>query len=98
MTVVAANELKRRGVSVLERALAEAEEATITVHGKQRCVVMTTAHYEMLRECELAAAVAEARADIAAGRARTCTVAEHMAEVPDSVTAQRTSVSTRGDS
>jgi hypothetical protein len=39
------------------------------VRGKDRFVVMDLAHYHHLRECELEAALAETRADLAAGRA-----------------------------
>jgi len=85
MTVIAANDLKRRGVSALAEALADEDEAAITVRGRERYVVMTAAHYQVLREHELAAAVAEARADIEAGRVRECTVAEHLAEVANAV-------------
>lgn len=85
MTVIAANELKRRGVTVLSEALSEDTEATITVRGKQRYVVMTSEHYDILRMYELEAALAETRADVAAGRYRECTVAEHVAEVTDAV-------------
>jgi hypothetical protein len=42
---------------------------------------MTTEHYNKLREYELAAAVAEARADYEAGRFKECSVAEHLAEM-----------------
>jgi prevent-host-death family protein len=63
MTTITANDLKRGGVSALAAALAEDAEATITVRGKQRFVVMSTDHYNRLREYELTAAVAEVKAD-----------------------------------
>ena len=81
MTPIVANDLKRCGVSVLANALAEDDEVTITVRGKKQYVVMTTEHYNKLREYELAAAVAEARADYDTGRFKECSVAEHLAEV-----------------
>lgn len=50
-------------------------EATISVRGKDRFVVMDVAQYHYVRECELEAALAQSRADVAAGRAVTETAA-----------------------
>ncbi|HMN13759.1 MAG TPA: type II toxin-antitoxin system prevent-host-death family antitoxin [Bellilinea sp.] len=69
MATISANDLKTKGVSVIETALEEQPEAVISVRGKERFVVMDVAHYHYLRECELEAALAETRADLAAGRA-----------------------------
>ena len=40
----------------------------MSVRGKDRFVVMDMAQYHYLRECELDAALAQTRADLAAGR------------------------------
>jgi hypothetical protein len=40
----------------------------VSVRGKDRFVVLELAQYQHLRECELAVALAESRADVAAGR------------------------------
>jgi len=68
MTHLSANDLKIRGIAAIEAALADQPEAIVTVRGKDRFVVMELAHYHYLRECELAAALQETRADLAAGR------------------------------
>ena len=68
MPVVTANDLKTKGVSDIERMLQDAQEVVISVRGKPRYVVMDIAHYDFLRECEIAAAWAQARADMEAGR------------------------------
>lgn len=68
MTTISANELKTKGVSAIELALGSAPEATISVRGKDTFVVMNMAQYHYLRECELDAALAQTRADVAAGR------------------------------
>lgn len=68
MAHISANDLKTRGVAAIEAALAERPEAVVSVRGKERFVVMDIAHYHYLRECELEAALAETRADLAAGR------------------------------
>ena len=68
MVGISANDLKTKGVSAIELALGSAPEAIISVRGKDKFVVMDMAHYHYLRECELDAALAQTRADIAAGR------------------------------
>ncbi|MBF0167473.1 MAG: type II toxin-antitoxin system Phd/YefM family antitoxin [Alphaproteobacteria bacterium] len=68
MSHLSANDLKVKGVSALEAALETSREVLITVRGKDRFVVMEVEHYHYLRECELEAALAESRADLAAGR------------------------------
>ena len=73
-----ANELKVRGIAAIEDALAGQAEATISVRGTQRFVVMEVAQYHYLRECELEAALAQSRADVSAGRAVQETAQAHM--------------------
>lgn len=68
MTHISANELKTKGVAAIEAVLADHAEAIVSVRGKDRYVVMDVAHYHHLRECELDAALAQTRADLAAGR------------------------------
>ena len=68
MSVIAANDLKVHGVKAIEGALAVQPEATISVRGKIKYVVVDADHYNYLRECELEAALLESRADIEAGR------------------------------
>ena len=78
MTSTSANQIKTQGVLAIAAALADAPEAMVSVRGKDRFVVMEIEHYRYLRECELTAALAESHADIAAGCARTESVAAHM--------------------
>ena len=68
MPALTANDLKTRGIAAIEESLAHQPEAVISVRGQQRFVVMEVAQYQYLRECELEAALAESRADEAAGR------------------------------
>ena len=68
MSTISANDLKTKGVSAIELALGSAPEATISVRGKDKFVVMDMAQYHYLRECELDAALTQTRADMAAGR------------------------------
>ena len=82
MSHITANDLKTRGIAAIEASLAGGRtEAMVSVRGTERFVVMEVAHYQHLRECELEAALAESRADIAAGRFVTESPAEHMARL-----------------
>jgi len=81
MSEISANDLKVRGVASIEAGLAESTEAMISVRGKNRFVVMDIEHYQYLRECELEAALAQSRADYAAGRFVVETPEEHLARL-----------------
>jgi len=83
MGTIAANELKIRGVSSISEQLADEPEAFISVRGKKRYVVMDIKHFQYLRECELEAALLEAKADLAAGRVKVESVEEHMKRLKD---------------
>ena len=78
MGQLTANDLKVRGIAAIEDALAGQAEATISVRGTQRFVVMEVAQYHYLRECELEAALAQSRADVSAGRTVQETEQAHM--------------------
>ncbi len=81
MSHISANDLKIKGISAIELALSTAPEAIVSVRGKDKFVVMELAHYHYLRECELDAALAETRADLAAGRAVHESPADHLARI-----------------
>jgi len=83
MIMITANDLKTKGVSDIERALQDAQEVVISVRGKPRYVVMDITHYDYLRECEIAAAWAQTREDVAAGRYRREDADAHIARVKD---------------
>lgn len=86
MAVVTANDLKTKGISDIERILQDAQEVVISVRGKPRYVVMDLAHYDFLRECEIAAAWAQTREDVAAGRYRREGADAHMARIKSELT------------
>ena len=81
MSHLTANDLKVCGIAAIESALADQAEATISVRGKERFVVMEMAQYHYLRECELEAALAQSHADLAAGRAVQESAHEHLARL-----------------
>lgn len=78
MNQLTANDLKVKGIAAIESALSQQPEATISVRGKERFVVMELAQYHYLRECELEAALAQSQSDMAAGRAVQESAAAHV--------------------
>lgn len=81
MSQITANDLKTKGIAAIESALASESEAIVSVRGKDRYIVMELAQYHYLRECELEAALAQTRADLAAGRFVTESAADHVARI-----------------
>ncbi len=88
MSALTANDLKTRGIAAIESALAEQPEATISVRGRDRFVVMRLEQYHHLRECELDAALAESRADVAAGRIHAEPVEAHVTRLDRLIAAE----------
>ena len=81
MKTIAANELKVRGVSSIEKALEDNVEALISVRGQERYVVMDKDEYNRLRVCELEAALYETRQQITEGEFIEESVEKHIARV-----------------
>lgn len=93
MVQITANDLKTRGVAAIEASLVDGRtEAVVSVRGADRYVVMELSHYQHLRECELEAALAESRADIAAGRFVTESAAAHVARIQAILAAEAATV------
>jgi len=78
---IVANELKTRGVGVIDDALKHNDEALITVRGKSKYVAVSLERYNYLRECELEAALLEAKAEIKAGKGKAMSADEHLAQL-----------------
>jgi PHD/YefM family antitoxin component YafN of YafNO toxin-antitoxin module len=81
MSHISANDLKTRGIAAIEASLADHPEVIVSVRGKDRFVVMDIEQYQYLRECELAAALAETRADLAARRYVEESAEEHLKRI-----------------
>ena len=81
MNTITANQLKTKGVSIIESELANENELVITVRGKEKFVVLNMEQYNYLRECELDAALHEARADYQKGNFVTESVEKHIERV-----------------
>lgn len=84
MTIMA-NDLKTRGVTLLDEALKQDDEVIISVRGKSKYVVMDLEHYNYLRECELEAALIETHKEIREGRAKILTADEHIKALHDDI-------------
>jgi hypothetical protein len=78
MQAISANDLKIGGIGAISRALEHEREVGLSVRGELRFVVMEADAYQRLRECELAIALQEARADLAAGRVVHESVDDHL--------------------
>ena len=81
MPSIPANELKTRGVTAIEQALADRTEAIVSVRGKDKYVVMSFEQYAHLRSCELEAAIHEARKDLAEGRFVSESPVDHLKRI-----------------
>ncbi|MBI9056116.1 MAG: type II toxin-antitoxin system prevent-host-death family antitoxin [Bacteroidales bacterium] len=79
--LVTANELKTKGVSIIDEKTSESGEAIITVRGKNKYVVISMEEYNQLREYELEAAIKESEEDIKEGRIILETIEEHIKRI-----------------
>lgn len=80
---ITANDLKTKGVSILDEMTSIQNEAIITVRGKDKYVVLTMNEYNYLRECELEAALVESRNDIKNGNLKTDSIENHINRISD---------------
>ncbi|MFH0975389.1 MAG: type II toxin-antitoxin system prevent-host-death family antitoxin [Spirochaetota bacterium] len=79
--IITANELKTKGVSILEEETADGTEVIITVRGKNKFVVLPIEKYNYLRECELETALQETRKDIKEGKFIKESVEKHIKRI-----------------
>ncbi len=85
MMHVTANELKKKGVSLLDDIIEEQGEAIITVRGKHKYVVIDMDTYNRFREFELEAALTETKRDIAEGRGIEESVEDHIRRIQNEI-------------
>ena len=78
---ITANELKTKGVSILNDETADGAEVIITVRGKNKFVVLPIEKYNYLRECELEAALLESKRDIKEGKFIRESVEKHIKRI-----------------
>ncbi len=76
--VITANELKTKGISILDKETSDEMEVIITVRGKNKYVVVPIEKYNYLRECELEAALLDTKTDIKKGKFVKESVEKHI--------------------
>lgn len=85
MNNLTANELKTKGVSILDEILKDDHEATITVRGHTKYVIMDMERYSELRIQDLKAAYNDTMEDIKNGDYIEESVADHIKRLDDEV-------------
>ena len=83
--IISANDLKTKGISVLEGVFEKLDEVLISVRGKNKYVVVDIERYEYLRECEIEQAYRDVKEDIENGNSTVQTAKEHMKELRDAL-------------
>ena len=78
---ITANDLKTKGISILNEETSDGDEVIITVRGKNKYVVLPIEKYNYLRECELEAALIETKKDIKEGRFYKESVEKHIKRI-----------------
>ena len=79
--VITANDLKTKGVSAINNATADGNEAFISVRGENKFVVIPIEKYNQLHEYELEAALLESRNDIKNGKFIKESVEKHIKRI-----------------
>jgi len=83
--VIPANDLKTKGVSIIESMLESLDEVLISIRGKNKYVVVDMNRYNYLRECELEKALRDTEEDLKNGRSRVLTSAQHFEELDNAL-------------
>ena len=81
MKNITANQLKTKGISLIEEEINENNTAMITVRGKSKYVIMGLETYNHLRECELEAAIVETRKELEKDEVYKDSVDEHVQRI-----------------
>lgn len=79
--IITANDLKTRGISILNQESSEDNEIIITVRGKNKYVIVPIEKYNYLRECELETALIESKRDYKEGKFIKESVEKHIKKI-----------------
>ena len=79
--IISANDIKTKGVTLLDKLFEKASEVIINVRGKNKYVVIDIERYKNLRTLELDRLYEETMNDIKEGRFKTQSVEEHLNEL-----------------
>lgn len=83
--IVSANDIKTKGVTLLDKLFETVSEVVINVRGKNKYVVIDIERYKQLRELELDRLYEETMQEIKDGRFKTQSVEEHLSELRDAL-------------
>ena len=81
LMIVSANDIKTKGVTLLDKLFEKASEVIINVRGKNKYVVIDIERYKNLRTLELDRLYEETMQEIKEGRYKTQSVEEHLSEL-----------------
>lgn len=79
--IVSANDIKTKGVTLLDKLFESVSEVIINVRGKNKYVVIDIERYKNLRTLELDRLYDETMNEIKEGRYKTQSVEEHLSEL-----------------
>ena len=79
--IITANDLKTKGVTLLDKETSEDTEVIVSVRGKNKYVIVPIEKYNYLRECELEAALQETKRDIKEGKFVKESVEKHIKKI-----------------
>lgn len=78
---ITANDLKTKGISVIDELITDNVGVVITVRGIEKYVVLPMAEYNQLREFELDAAIQESKNELANGKYFSDSIEAHLKRV-----------------
>lgn len=76
--IITANDLKTKGISILDRETKGESEVIVSVRGKNKYVVVPIEKYNYLRECELEAALRAVKRDLKDGKFTKESIEKHI--------------------
>ncbi len=79
--IISFNEIKKKGVSLIEKSIANEDEVFITVRGKKKYVILPSEKYEFLKEAELDKIIAQAEEDYNSGKFVKESSKEHFVKI-----------------
>ncbi len=79
--IITANELKIKGVTLLDKLIQKYGEIYISIRGKKSFVVLSLKEYERLKESQLDESIREAEEDYKLGRYKIETAKEHFKKI-----------------
>lgn len=75
--IISANEIKTKGISLIEKLFSKYSEVFVSIRGKKRFVILPIERYEALKEAELDRLIKEAEEDYNTGRVVKESAEEH---------------------